>query len=468
MPKRQVIIIGLGPAGLSAAETLEGLGLEVLLLEEQSRPGGQFLRGPASAAAEAATGLKDRLKRQGQGLLASLRAGKMQLKCEAQILGVENGGLVWGLDRDGSIWEESAEFIILATGCRERFIPFPGWTLPGVISTGAAQIMLKTSGVLPGSPCLVGGAGPLPITYAGELIAAGGKLSGFWDLSSMADKLGMARHLFDQPGKIGQGLSHLARITFSSAAFLQGHKVLECRGDGVLREAVLARMDRMGHAISGTERIFPVDCLAMGCGFAPNLELAQLAGCELAFDPTAGGWAVRVDEDMFSSQEGVLAAGEITGIAGVAKSYIEGRMAALGAARKLSALPKGVYRGQHDRLLRKRQKELAFGGFINRLCKPPQGLLGEIPDETIICRCEEISLGQIREQVNNGFSSLDALKKTTCSTMGRCQGRTCGPILQDLLDMILAPQTAGRPEPLSVRSPVKPVPLSALADWAKE
>ena len=192
MPERQVIIIGLGPAGLSAAEALDGLGLDVLLIDEQPQPGGQFLRGPAAGLANHAKASRDRLARYGRGLLASLHAGNLNLKSGVQVLGLEADGLVWGVDRDGGIWRENAACVILATGARERFLPFPGWTLPGVISTGAAQIMLKTSGILPGPGFLVGGAGPLPLSYAGSICpqAANWRVSGISPASAPSLKYG--------------------------------------------------------------------------------------------------------------------------------------------------------------------------------------------------------------------------------------------------------------------------------------
>ena len=462
MPERQVIIIGLGPAGLAAAAALDGLGLDVLLIDEQPQPGGQFLRGPALGLQNHAKLARDRLARQGQGLMASLQAGGLALKSGVQVLGLEAGGLVWGVDQKGAVWRENASAVILATGARERFVPFPGWTLPGVISTGAAQIMLKSSGILPGPAFLVGGAGPLPLSYAGEHLAAGGKLAGFWDQPPFGLKLGILRHLRDQWSKIGQGIGHLARLKLAGVPLLQGYKVLECRGQEVLRRVVLARVDAEGRAIPGSEQIFELDCLALGHGFTPNLELASLAGCELEHSPQKGGWVVKVDAHLMTSLPGILAAGELTGVAGAAKSYLEGRQAGLCAAMLLDAVPEERYKAEHARLYPKRQKEQQFGAFINRLCRPPKALLADIPDETIICRCEEITLGQIRQQVGHGFLSLDAIKKTTSSTMGKCQGRTCGPILQDVLE-ILAPAQGEPVQPLSIRSPVKPVSLGALA-----
>ena len=234
-----------------------------------------------------------------------------------------------------------------------------------------------------------------------------------------------------------------------------------------MQEAVLTRIDREGRAVSGGEKTFALDCLAMGHGFAPNLELARLAGCELEHSTQKGGWVVRVDDYMTTSLPGIMAAGEPTGIAGAAKSYLEGRLAGLCAAMRMDALSEQDFKAEQARLGHKRSKEMEFGAFINRLCRPPKNLLAEMPDETVICRCEEITLGQIRQQAEHGFLSLDTIKKTTNSTMGKCQGRTCGPILQDVLE-ILAPAQAGPAEPLSIRSPVKPVSLGALADWAGE
>ncbi|MBL0714705.1 MAG: FAD-dependent oxidoreductase [Desulfosarcina sp.] len=462
--KRHVIIVGLGLAGLSAARALSGRGLDILLMDENSSPGGQYLRRVPRRLGVDYRRTKEHLRHLGYRLLNDFCQGGVTISRGTQILGLEDDGRIWGLGKDGRIEEHHGEYIILATGARERFLPFSGWTLPGVVSPGAAQILIKSAGVLPGRTHLIGGAGPLPLAVAGEVSAAGGQVQAFWNQTSWSDQLrvlGGGRHHLS---KIVLGMKYFARLSASRTSIRNRCKVLEARGNGVLEQVVLAKMDDEGHAVNGSEKTYEVDCLAAGYGFVPNLELAMLAGCELEYDPAKGGWVVKVDDSLQSSVPPIIAAGELTGIAGAEKSLIEGQLAGLAVVHKIDSLHQDSYQKEMARLQQRRRREMAFGGLLNSICRAPRGMLEEVPDPTIICRCEDITMGQIRQQIRNGFTSLDAIKKATNSGMGNCQGRTCGPILHD----ILSAHTPMRPEkllPLSIRSPIKPVPLSALAEW---
>ena len=263
-----------------------------------------------------------------------------------------------------------------------------------------------------------------------------------------------------------QGLGFLARLVLSGTSVRPCSRIVEARGDKVLRQVVLARMDARGGAMAGTEKVYDVDCLAVGHGFTPNIELPMLAGCDLEYDRSKGGWVVKTDRGLVTSLPKLLAAGEITGIAGARKSFLEGRLAGLSVARLLGKVDEETYGSKMKILAREIRREMDFGVWVNGICRPPAGLVADIPDRTIICRCEDVTMGQVREQMENGFSSLDGLKKSTNAGMGNCQGRTCGPIIQDILDT-LGDELPENPAPFSVRSPVKPVPLSALAAWAE-
>jgi NAD(P)H-nitrite reductase large subunit len=263
--------------------------------------------------------------------------------------------------------------------------------------------------------------------------------------------------------KLAMGMKYLAQLFVSRTAIGHGLKVLEARGNGHLEQVVLAKMDRGGHAIVRSEKTYDVDCLAVGYGFVPNLELPILAGCQLEYHAAKGGWVVKVNQHLQSSVPSIFAAGELTGIAGAEKSLVEGQLAGLAVARQIGASLPSTHKKLMSHLLKRRQQELAFGGLVNQSCRPLAGMLNDLPDATIICRCEDIALDQIRQQIRNGFTTLDAIKKATNSGMGNCQGRTCGPVLQDILSVDKL-QSAEKPQPFSIRSPIKPLPLSALAE----
>ena len=462
--KHNVIIVGLGLAGLSAANALKGRGLSILLLDENRSPGGQYIRGIPRSLGIDSRPVRERLKRVGYRLAKDLELPGVSLQQGTQIIGMEADGDVWTYTEDDRIEKHHADHIILATGARECFMPFPGWTLPGVISTGAAQLLIKSAGVLPGRNILVGGSGPLPLALAGEISAARGRVCAYWNQATWSQQLRTLTYCRHHVAKVVLGMQCMARLFVSRSPVLHGQKVLEARGNNVLEEVVLTGMSHDGYSVEGSERTFTVDCLAVGNGFVPNLELAMLAGCEIEHDSAKGGWIVKVDDSMQSSIQSIFAAGELTGIAGAEKSMIEGSIAGLTIADRLGAVnDRAVEQQELFRLQKRRQREIAFGALLNALSQPSPGMILELPDETMICRCEDINLGQIRAQIRNGFKTLDTIKKATNSGMGMCQGRTCGPIIQE----IIAVYTKGMPEecsPYTVRNPVKPIRLSALAD----
>ena len=460
---KNVIIIGLGLAGLSAARALSNRGLDILLMDENPSPGGQYLRRIAQDLGIDHRRTRENLKQLGYGLINDLDKGKVALSPGTEILGIEDDGRVWALDEDGRIEKHQAETIVLATGARERFLPFPGWTLPGVISTGAAQILMKSSGMLPGRAHVIGGAGPLPLAVAGEISINGGHVSVYWNQSSWARQMRFLTGCRYHFSKLAMGMKYLAKLFFSRTIIGHGLKVLEARGEGHLEQVVLARMDRAGHAIACSEKTYDVDCLAVGYGFVPNLELPTLAGCQLEYNAAKGGWVVKVNENLQTSVPTMFAAGELTGIAGAEKSIIEGELVGLAVARQIGASLSSAHKKMMRQLHKRRQQEMAFGALVNQSCRPLSGTLSDLPDTTVICRCEDITLGQIRQQIDNGFTSLDAIKKATNSGMGNCQGRTCGPILQEILSGGQF-QTDEIQQPFSIRSPIKPLRLAALAE----
>lgn len=462
--KHNVIIVGLGLAGLSALHTLKGRGLSILLLDENRSPGGQYIRGVSRSLGMDSRPVRERLKRVGHRLAKDLDLPGVSLRQGNQIIGMEAGGDVWAYGDDDRIEKHHADHIILATGARECFMPFPGWTLPGVVSTGAAQLLIKTAGILPGRNIMVGGAGPLPLALAGEISAAGGRVRGYWNQSTWAQQLRTLKYGRHHVSKITLGMRCFARLLAARAPILHGQKVLEARGNRVLEEVVLVDMSHDGHAVDGSERTFAVDCLAVGYGFVPNLELAMLAGCEIEHDSAKGGWIVRVNDNLQSSVPSIYAAGELTGIAGAEKSIIDGSLAGLAVAGELGALS-DVADDQHELplLQKRREREMAFGALLNALSTPLPGMIHELPDDTMICRCEDTDLGQIRAQIGNGFTTLDTIKKATNSGMGKCQGRTCGPVIQEIL-AAYTKETPDKFTPFTVRNPIKPVPLSALSE----
>ena len=461
--KHHVIIAGAGIAGLNAARVLSAYGLDILLLDDNMSPGGQYLRRVSKGLGVDFRPTGERSKRNGYRLVHHIANTNVRIESDTEILGIEGGRLVWALGKDGKIECHRCEHLILATGARERFLPFPGWTLPGVISTGAAQILMKACGMLPGRKHLVGGAGPLPLLVAGEIAGSGGRVCAYWNQMPLLRQFSFLPGVWHHFAKLAQGMRQVTRLFLSGARLRHGCKILKARGNGVLKEAVLAKIDGKGRVIQDSEKVYSVDCLAVGYGFVPNLELALLSGCDLTYDAAKGGWIVKVNNALQSSVPSIVAAGEITGIAGAEKSAVEGKMAGLFVAYKMGSVSESIYHQEMFRLQKKRRAELRFGGAVNAACRVPEDMLKDVPDSTLVCRCEDITMGEIRQRIADGFTTLDALKKATNAGMGNCQGRTCGPILQDILQTV-TPAASAELRPFSIRGPIKPVLLSSLAD----
>jgi NADPH-dependent 2,4-dienoyl-CoA reductase/sulfur reductase-like enzyme len=455
-------IVGGGLAGAAAAEVLAGHGVRVLVLDDNVRPGGQYLRGRLHP------GIKrtDRIGRRGLKLLDCLALKEVDFRSGAEVLGIEKGFELLAADGDGALFSVNSKRILLATGARERFIPFRGWTLPGVLAAGGVQILIKQSGILPARQTLVAGAGLFLAAVARDIQRSGGRVPAVLSETHFFNRLPPSSLLARQLAKFAQGGAMLARLRLGGTAIYGGTRILEARGEDGLRGVVAARVDREGILIPGSETVFPVGCLAVGFGFTPNLELAQLAGCELAFNPELGGWVVKVNENLETSVDGIHAAGEITAVGGAAKSLTEGRLAGLAILEQMGLLKSASMRAEISTLKKMRLRQMAFARFFNSQNSfSPDYMaawLGSLPDEVPVCRCEEVSLGELRRAVAEGFDTPAGVKKATRCGMGICQGTTCKTILLDVLAALTGKPVSHIPLP-SVRLPLKPVYLGTLA-----
>ena len=450
-----VAVAGSGLSGLAAANILAERGLRVLLLDENIRMGGRLLRSLARAGDSCGTrGVRD----YGFRLIDGLKRGSIEILNRTKVLGIDKQRILL-LEKEGKeIISVESDMVLLATGAREKFMPFKGWTLPGVISTGAAQILMKGSGVLPARKMLISGTGPFLLAVAAEFLKNHGKLLSILDMRGLRDKLLLPAQGFYQFSKVLEGALHLSAIFMAHVPLHHRTAVVEARGPGELDAVVAAKVNRAGEILEGTEKIYRTGCLAVGSGFTPNIELPQLAGCALDCDNSMGGWVVRVDENLETSVDRVFAAGEITGIAGALKSIHEGEMAAYGILRKLG---REVDPKRLDHLKRKRNRHLRFGIYFNRLHRLPDRAFLSLPDEVIICRCEDVKMGDIRTALNEGFDTPATLKRALRIGMGNCQGRTCAPLIYDILSALTKKPAKDIPL-LSARSPVKPVAIRSF------
>ncbi len=263
--------------------------------------------------------------------------------------------------------------------------------------------------------------------------------------------------------KFLQGGALLARLLLGGVQLRNGTRILEARGADGVEEVLAGRIDCRGAVIAGSETVTSASGLAVGYGFAANTELAQLAGCGLAYNASLGGWVVKVDEDLATDVDGIFAAGEITAIGGAAKSLTEGRIAGYSILRRMGVLEA---REELSALKKARRRQLAFARYFNAQSTfAPEYMtawIRSLPDEVAVCRCEEVNLGDVRRAIAEGFDTPPGVKKATRCGMGICQGSTCKPILLDVLAALTGKPLAHIPPP-SVRMPVKPIYLGTLA-----
>ena len=330
-----IAIVGSGIGGLSAARTLAGCGLDILMIDECITSGGQLLRKTEKLIA--AKFDPDATKKKGFSLIQIVENSDQHIDriAQAQVLGifddktllVHTGVSKCSKDSE-QIVEIRAEFIILATGARERYLPFKGWTLPGVMSLGSAQILIKSHGVLPAQETLVAGSSPLMMVLASELLKNGGTVSAMLNENPFSKNLKFFPLLRHHWAKLVEGAVYTAQLMRNRVLTVNRTRVLEARGEKQFESLVAVRTTTDGHIIAGTEQEYRAGALTIGYGFVPNIELAVQAGCATEYLQSGGGWIVTVDKNLETSLDSIYAVGEITGIAGGKKSTVQGEIAA--------------------------------------------------------------------------------------------------------------------------------------------
>lgn len=472
-----VVIVGSGIGGLSAAVTLAGFGLDVLMIDENIQPGGQLLRQSEKRVTNFFK-FTDSLKTKGFSLIKGIKDAYPEIDRinQAQVLGVfkDKRLLIHTKvkknpphNKTGQIIEVQAEHLIFATGARERYLPFKGWTLPGVMSLGAAQILMKSHGVLPGLNTIIAGSSPLMMVLASEILSNQGKVATVLDENPFSKNLRILPIIQHHWPKLFEGAFYMAQMMRNRVPIVNRARIIEARGTTKFESVIVAKTTPEGQVINGIETKYFADTLAIGHGFVPNIELAVQAGCDIEYQKAKGGWVVTVDKNLESSLNSIFAVGEITGIAGGKKSYIQGKIAAISILKKLDKLNFKKQGTQLSRQIKQlhslNHKQNAYAAFLNHLCQVPSIAYQQIHDDTLICRCENITMGTIKKAIRQDFVTSGGIKKATRCGMGRCQGRICGTVIFDII-MALTKKTPEEIGPSLSRAPVKNVAISSFLD----
>lgn len=453
-----VCVVGAGAAGLSAAEAAASVGALVVVLDGFPRPGGQYYMQPPSDPSPSVNGNPQ--VAEGASLVAAAERAGARILAGREVWGVfpaESGYTLHAAGDDGAV-RVDARTIIVATGAHDRVVPFPGWTLPGVMTPGAGQRLAKLSGTPPGRRTLVAGSGAFLLPVASSILKAGGQLAAVLEA---ADRPLAAAGIVARNPLIWKEFARLAwPLWRARVPWYRGGVVVAALGDDRVRGAVIAPLDDRGAPDpSRTFEIGDIDALLVGYGFRPHLELTTALGCGHDFDDAAGGWFCRVDGSTFATTvPGVYAAGETTGIAGARPARLSGRIAGLAAAESLGLSDTSRER---TRLVARRRPAAAFAAALNAHFAPPAGLTATITDDTVVCRCEDVTAGEVRAALADGADDAFGAKLWTRAGMGLCQGRVCGFGLAHLIaaEGDLSPAEVGRNAP---RLPLRPVKLSTM------
>ncbi|MEQ8332845.1 NAD(P)/FAD-dependent oxidoreductase [Nisaea sp.] len=462
MTRTDLAIIGAGPAGMEAAATAREAGLSVLLIDEQPEPGGQIWRaierntthrpdslaflGPDYAAGRART---ERFRSSGAGYWPSAMVWHLDSPPEGEKTVV----VAW----DGVTRQVQARAVLIATGAMERPVPVPGWTLPGVMTIGAAQTLLKSSGLYPDAPLVLAGCGPLLLLFAAQCQAAGIPVAAVLDTTP--------------PGAAMRGLPFLPQaLLLGWRTLLKGHRlmrVLARSGIPVYRHV----RELEAHGTEHVERVRfvsggqPVELeattLLLHEGVVPNPQLTRLIGCEHRWNVAQRCFHPVLSDRGETSVPSVFVAGDGGGIGGALAAEHAGRIAALEIAEELGAVnrPSGdieiVKARDHLRA------EMAVRPLLDALYPPP-AWIGKLDGDVPVCRCEDVSARAVRGAAVDGAPGPNQAKAFLRAGMGPCQGRMCGLTVTE----ILADAHDKKPDEIGyyrIRPPIKPVTVGELA-----
>lgn len=445
-------IIGAGPAGLAAACAARECGLEVALLDEQPAPGGQLFRNVESPLTQHILDETD--KRTGLELVARFRESGTDYRPQSTVWAIEGHTICFS--RNGVSEHLSASHIILAPGGMERPVPFPGWTLPGVMGAGGMDILLRSASlpeIHANKPIVLCGNGPLLLLLACHLLDAGAPVAAWLDTGDMGRRLAALPHMLPALGDrayLAKGLRMARRVLTSRIPIIRNVRNVRAEGDG--------HVEFVRYTDAKGEQRLPAGMLLRHEGIIPRTHIPNALGLELTWDTVQRCWHPVTDMFGRTSCEHIAIAGDSAFVHGGDASLLKGRLAGIDAARRLHVISEAEADYRHAEALHGLRRLVRARGFLRHVFAPRPEIF-EVPDETIVCRCENVSAGDIRAAVREGFTNVNEIKRFTRCGMGPCQGRMCGQALAEIAAQAtgLSPQSV---DMLHIRMPFRPVTLN--------
>lgn len=472
--RTDLAIVGAGPAGMAAAEAAADHGVAVTLIDEQPAPGGQFLRQPP-VGWKVSGWLDGPAYRDGKQLLARVSADRrpewVMRTSVAGIFVADDGDddrfTLLLEDGGGGTRPLGAGAVLIAAGCFDLPVVFPGWNLPGVMATGGIQAFVKSQQFVPGKRFLFAGSHPLQLVVADQIVQAGGSVAGVLFAQSRRRAFEILKHpsvALRASDKLIETAALLRRLRKAGVPVHFGRTVLRANGQDSLTSVTTVPVGPNGRFDRAAAEDIDCDRLGVCFGFLSSSELARQAGVDCRWEPSRGGWIAEHDDAMASTVPGLYVAGETTGVAGSEVAALEGRIAGLACAVETGRLDaeraRTLMRGPRRRL----QQSNRFARLLADLSWPGHTLFDQLmTDAATLCKCEEVKVGTLRQQLeeNPGMTTASAAKLFSRVGMGLCQGRYC----QFALTRLLAGHLGVSEDSIggfTARFPAKPLAIDSL------
>jgi NADPH-dependent 2,4-dienoyl-CoA reductase/sulfur reductase-like enzyme len=452
-----LLVVGGGPAGLAAATEASSLGLSVLLADERPALGGQIFKQPGLVVKDERALGSDHLR--GRALIeaAEQSGARVLLRTSCVTLRGTEAVLVTEGERARAV---TASAVLVAAGAHDRPVAFPGWTLPGVLTAGAAQTIVKAHRVAPGKRVLFAGSGPLALAFPAQLNHYGVNVVAALEAGSMPGAASLARLVAAARGNaplLRDAARYRLELLRGRVPLRSRRIVVRAEGRERVEVAVHAAVGADWRVVAGTEETIEVDALCVGYGFFPSVELLRVAGCDLRYDENLGGPVAVVDRWQRTTVPGVSAAGDGTGVRGSYVAEDQGRLAALGLVEdEARAAP----------IRRRLERRLRFQQALSRMYRVGPGIYELATPDTVVCRCEGLRRDELDRAIE-ATPDANVVKAYTRVAMGLCQGRNCQRQVAALIGARHGLPIGDLPH-ATPRSPVRATPLSAIADDSVE
>ncbi len=457
--KYDVIVIGAGPAGLACSAELADKGLDVAILDEQAAPGGQIYRN-ITAASEKQLSILGEDYAEGINVVKKFEMASPDYLPQARVWQAEANGDVF-LSHNGASRKISADYIVISTGAMERPVPFPGWTLPGVMTCGGMSNLFKDSSLSPKEPVVLAGSGPLLWLVVEHLFALDAPVAAILDTTPLGQILPAMKHLPKALKRFGYMMKGVKMIADVHRTAMK-RKVPIHRNVKDLKAIGEQRLESVSATRGSKEVSYDATTLLVSEGVIPNTSLVRQIGCDHTWDPIQRYWHPDVQEDGRTNLPAVFVAGDGHFVHGGKSAGLKGRLTGLTIARAMNRLSKEEYQTLTTPVRRELETKLLPRPFIDALYAPRPHLY-KMPESTLVCRCEGVTAGQIRDLVQDGLTDHNEIKAIIRCGMGPCQGRMCGSAVHELIveESGIAPDKARQHR---LRPPIKPVSLQELAN----